>query len=68
MQHADALAKVIQDKKTHPKLIYNCDETMVEISDTSPGKVITLKELQNVYKLTKSGGQVSHITLVATIR
>ena len=33
-----------------------------------PGKVITLKEMKNVYKITTNGGQVSHITLAATIR
>ena len=68
MQHATALAKVLHENKIHPKLIYNCDETMVEVSESTPAKVITLNESKNIYKLSSDGGQVSHITLVATIR
>ena len=67
MQHAAALAKVLDERSIHPKLVYNCDETMVEISDSKVPKVVTLKESKNVYRTTKGGGQVSHITLIATI-
>ena len=68
MQHMAALANILKSRETNPLLIYNCDESMVEITDSKVPRVVTLKSCDNVYATTEKGGQVSHITLVATIR
>ena len=67
MQHIAALSNVISEKKVHPRLIYNCDETMVDISDGKPPRVLTVREATINYRKTK-GSIPAHITLVATIR
>ena len=66
MQHLAALCRNIHSHKVHSKLIYNCDETMVDVTEKTAPKVITLREYTKVYKKS-SGITPQHITLVATI-
>ena len=66
MQHIAAMSKIIFEKQVHPQLVYNCDETMVDVSDRKSPKVITLREYSKVYKKTTET-QPTHITLIATI-
>ena len=65
MQHAASLASVIDDKSFHSGMVWNMDESMVDVSANVKAKVIQLKDAKKTYGKTPT--PPSHITFIGTI-
>ena len=65
MQHVNALSKTIDELEINASLIWNMDESMVDVSSETSTKVITLAEATKTY--AKAATPPNHITLIGTI-
>ena len=64
MQHVNALSKTMEDLKINASLIWNMDESMVDVSSETATKVVTLAEATKTY--ARAATPPNH-TLIGTI-
>ena len=65
MQHVNSLSKSFDELSINASLIWNMDESMVDVTSETATKVVTLAEATKTY--ARAPTPPNHITLIGTI-